>query len=148
MLNGFAGPIAFGASTVVSVTWFPANQRTTATAFSSILNGLGCAVPYLVGPMVVPTKFNGTNTTIKEVRRDIMYLNYSAFGWSTLLFVIILIYFPSKPPTPPSITASTGRLDFKNGLKHIMKNKMLWILRFLHCDTSWFWKWCWIYFRC
>ena len=135
MLNGFAGPIAFGASTVISATWFPVSQRTTATAISSVFNGLGCAAPYLVGPMLVPTKINGTNSTgidhgVKEIRRHIMYLNYSAFGWSTLLFLVILIYFPSKPPSPPSVTASIDRLDFKNGLKLMMKNKKLWILSF------------------
>ena len=133
MLNGLAGPIAFGASTVVSATWFPVNQRTTATAAGSILNGLGCAVPYLVGPMLVPTKINSTNGTgivhgVEDVRRDIMFLMYIAFGWSALLFLMILIYFPSKPPTPPSISASLERLDYKNGLLHIMKNKKLWIL--------------------
>ena len=82
--------------------------------------------------MVVPTKMNSANSTgikyqVQEVKED-MYLNYVAFGWSVSLLLIILIYFPSKPPTSPSVTASIDRLDFKTGLKRIMKNKKMWIL--------------------
>jgi hypothetical protein len=38
LLNGLAGPITFGAPPVLSALWFPAGQRTTATALNTVLN--------------------------------------------------------------------------------------------------------------
>ncbi len=60
MLNGFAGPVAYGASAVLSSVWFPVNERAKATAFASILNGLGSNVGFIFGPLLIPTQINGT----------------------------------------------------------------------------------------
>ncbi len=133
MLNGLAGPIAFGASTVVSATWFPANQRTTATAIGTIFNGFGCAVPSLLGPFVVSQGRNVTNGTVpieevREIRKEISHLMYMTFGWSLLLFILVFVYYPSKPSSPPSRTASVLRTDYIPGLRQILKSKQFWIL--------------------
>ena len=43
----------------------------------------------------------------------IMRLMYYEFGFSALILLIIIIYFPTRPPKPPSISASIERLDYK-----------------------------------
>ena len=42
------------APAALSAAWFPADQRTTATAVSQVFNGLGNGVSFLLGPAMVP----------------------------------------------------------------------------------------------
>ena len=47
-----------------------------------------------------------------------------------LLFcILILAYFPAKPPKPPSISASTLREDFKSGALKLARlgNRMVFL---------------------
>ncbi len=37
------------------------------------------------------------------------------------LLLLLLIYFPAKPPTPPSVTAATGRIDYRQGLLDLIR---------------------------
>jgi len=126
---------------LLSSTWFPASQRTTATAIGATFNGLGTAVSFIVGPLIVrsPIGNNTNNDTIllrhdKEdndvalMKSDIMTLLYGEFAWSAALFLLIVIYFPAKPPRPPSITASIDRIDFIDGVKTIFTHRQLWLL--------------------
>ncbi len=140
IVNALAGPVCFGTATVISSTWFPVEQRTSATAIASILNGLGVAMTYIIGPLVVPTNLNGTLTysseeyvqehTISEMRSDVMLLMYVSCGWSLLLFIAILFTFPTKPPTPPSVTASLTKLNYTAGLRKLIKTGKFWTLAF------------------
>ena len=42
-----------GAPPLVSSTWFPPNQRATATAISSLMSYVGISVSFAVGPFVL-----------------------------------------------------------------------------------------------
>ena len=53
-LNGLAGPVAMAAAPVLSATWFPLRERTTATAIMSMANNLGVALSFILGPLLVP----------------------------------------------------------------------------------------------
>ena len=46
------------------------------------------------------------------------------------LSIAVLIYFPSKPPTPPSASASVKRTNFSEGLKAIMKDRNILLCTF------------------
>ena len=48
-LTGMGGPIAMAAPPVISATWFPAKQRSTATGLMLCLLMLGIALSYIVG---------------------------------------------------------------------------------------------------
>ncbi len=140
IVNALAGPVCSGAAAVISSTWFPVEQRTSATAITSIVNGLGIGMTYIIGPLVVPTNLNATLSnvsqqnmqehTISEIRSDIMLLMYVSCGWSLLLFVVILFSFPNKPPTPPTLTASLTKLNYSTGLRKLMKTRKFWVLAF------------------
>ena len=43
------------------------------------------------------------------------------FAVVTFLFILVLIYFPDKPPLPPSKSAKRKRDDFFAGAKQILK---------------------------
>jgi len=61
--NGLAGPVAMSAGPVLSSTWFPMNQRTTATAILVASNYLGFALSF-VGPYFIPDTAAGNRTTL------------------------------------------------------------------------------------
>ena len=42
-------------------------------------------------------------------------------AWSCMLFVMMLLYFPAKPPAAPSISATVERVDFFSGLKRLLQ---------------------------
>ncbi|XP_074652993.1 solute carrier family 49 member 4 homolog [Tubulanus polymorphus] len=157
ILNGLAGPVSMAAPPVISSTWFPATERTTATAIGSIFIYIGIAIPFIIGPIMVSSpplnsklvNFTAINSSLqhhpsqlKELIKSlkmqdenyvqnqedgIMKLMYIEFGWTTLLFIVICIYFPEHPPKPPSLTASTDRVDFKRGIIEIFSNTGFWL---------------------
>ncbi len=69
-----------------------------------------------------------TENDIERIRGSIMRYMYYECGWSALLLLLVLIYFPARPPTPPSITAAIVRTGFFQGLKQLFQNKKFWIL--------------------
>jgi len=123
---------------LLSSTWFPASQRTTATAIGATFNGLGTAVSFIVGPLVVRSPSNNTingtlllrheDSDVDIIKSDIMTLQYGEFAWSAALLLLVLVYFPAKPPRPPSITASIARTDYKAGLKTLFTLPQFWLL--------------------
>lgn len=151
LLNGLAGPVAMGGPPVLSALWFPANERTTATALNMVLNFLGLAVSFIIGPYFVPDKPDNSNITvyntstsanqsswfnvthlnetrILDERRDIMLLMYWECGFAVVVFLLILIYFPNKPKLPPSLSATEERVPFKQGVKQLVRNTKFWLI--------------------
>ena len=43
------GPVAMGGAPLLSATWFPAEQRTTATAIAAVMNGVGVSISFIIG---------------------------------------------------------------------------------------------------
>ncbi|XP_059142167.1 solute carrier family 49 member 4 homolog [Physella acuta] len=150
-INGIAGTVPISGPALLSGLWFPPNQRATATALSTVLGYLGACVSFIVGPMLVPTPpddplpptppdndsmlntfdlyaTNGTNGTDYSAQKDgIMTIMYFECGAAGLLFLLVAIYFPSKPPLPPSISASIPREKYLPGLKMLARNKQFWL---------------------
>ncbi|OWF43789.1 disrupted in renal carcinoma protein 2 homolog [Mizuhopecten yessoensis] len=157
-LNGLGGPVAMGVPPVLSAAWFPPNQRTTSTAIATLFNYAGVAAAFLIGPLFenndkANTTYTGsllqnesvsmtTNSSlmynqeeaadIDRIRNKIMVVMYAECGWCIMVLILILAYFPSKPPMPPSKTASQERLDMKSGFKKLMRNKMFLQLCFAY----------------
>lgn len=166
-ITGIGGPIAMAAAPLVSAAWFPPEQRTTATAISSLACYSGTALSFLIGPLLVPDVLtyvsqaqikNATskgqisflklsqhfNQTQKDAfARKIMNLMYIELGATFLTMMCILIYFPEKPELPPSVTAAVGRLEFKVGAKSLLKNGQFWLLVFIYgVGTGIYGGWC------
>ncbi|XP_035658680.1 solute carrier family 49 member 4 homolog isoform X2 [Branchiostoma floridae] len=139
-LNGVAGIMLMAAPPLISSTWFPPNQRTTATAISSIFNYVGTSVGYLIGPLFVSqphlmpnSTLHYNQTVVEDISGQIMRLMYVECGYCTAVFLAILIYFPSKPPTPPSLSAAMDRLDFRTGLKKLFRHGQFWLVCLAYC---------------
>nr|XP_054751345.1 solute carrier family 49 member 4 homolog isoform X1 [Lytechinus pictus] len=153
---GLAGPIMMSAVTSISATWFPTNERTTATAISSTLPYLGLATSFVLGPEIVGNIKNGTTTpppfTVPEGNISFQYnhtdddmerhlkgihiLMYIEFGAAALVYLAALIRFPARPLTPPTASAIAKREEMIAGLKAIVKNVSFWIPALAYAISS------------
>ena len=139
VLIGIAGPIVMAAPTALSAAWFPPDQRTTATAVAQVANGLGNGVSYLIGSLMVPDNDiavslsaaakKGSNhkdsPSVADVQIRIQWYMIVLSIPAVLLFVALVVYFPSRPTLPPSYSASDSaeRTPFFKSLVEFLKNK-------------------------
>ncbi|XP_063586186.1 solute carrier family 49 member 4 homolog isoform X2 [Penaeus indicus] len=119
---GLAATLVMAAPPTIAAVWFPPEERTTATAVSQVMNQLGNVGSYME-PLLVRAPRNGT--TAEEIRSDIKLLLYIDAAIGVALLAAILVYFPTKPPLPPSVTSSVKRYDFKTSLKEVFRNRDL-----------------------
>lgn len=132
---------------VLSASWFPPNERMTATAIATLVSYLGSATSYIMGPYIVPDVDYG-NVTYKhgekidiDLLRNLTSREHIEFLESKIneyilaeciilgiLFFAALIYFPSKPPSPPCKSSAAERLDFKLGARTLLQNRHFWLL--------------------
>ncbi|XP_033743806.1 solute carrier family 49 member 4 homolog [Pecten maximus] len=149
-LNGIGTPVSMGVPPVLSAAWFPPHQRTLSTAIATVANLAGIGLSFVIGPFMVPddknttrSTWNGTLNTTEvnslntsdlqeetglKKRNQIMILLYTEFGWAVGIFLLLLVYFPAKPSKPPSISASTERLNFIQGCKTLLRNGVFWVI--------------------
>lgn len=131
--------IANGAPPLVSSTWFPPNERTTATAIGALAANFGAALAFFIGPSMIPRAFETSSTSavnltdqyIHLIETRIMDYFYVQIGLAAFLFLCVIIYFPSKPPLPPSIAALTRKtteIGYKDGLRALLHNGPYWLL--------------------
>ncbi|PAA58236.1 hypothetical protein BOX15_Mlig018826g1 [Macrostomum lignano] len=136
VLNGFAGPVAMAAGTKLAAEWFPMNERVTAVAIAALSQSLGPTLSFLIGPLIVQD-VNGTaltigfefNNTISAVRGQVSLYNYIDFGVAFALLLLTLMYFPSRPKLPPSISSQVER-STDRGLRHLGLNTWLIVIAY------------------
>lgn len=149
ILIGFAGPVGQASATALSCTWFPANQRTTATAIGSLASYCGTAISFLAGPHLIQDydklhiHYIETDKLIAKLSKEIMFYLYIQLGICGLLFFLVLVSFPNKPPKPPSATANLERVDFLSGLKKLALNPQFQLIAFAYgLTTGVYSAWC------
>ncbi|KAJ3592252.1 hypothetical protein NHX12_007380, partial [Muraenolepis orangiensis] len=125
LLNGLAGPTVMSGGPLLSTTWFAPDQRATATAVASLMNYLGSAASFMVGPLLIPAPKNSLSVTTDHedlIRDRIQLLLYSELCAIALLFGVVLLYFPSRPPVPPSVAAASQRLSYRSSIIRLLSN--------------------------
>ena len=120
IINSVSGPVAFSAPLTISAHWFPPNERTRATSIGQMFNALGVGVSYLLGSTIVSREEGEED---RDAEQDIMILLTVYSAVSTVIFIAVLLYYPSKPPLPPSNTAAEERMDLTSGLVNLIKSK-------------------------
>lgn len=142
VLNGFAGIVIGIAPSLLSSSWFPPNERTTATGIGCTMNQLGNAGGFFVGPWLVPEPHNHTgggnatheigsiDTDTEKLRRSIRDYMWITAGICMSFFIFTVAYFPSKPKRPPSLTSALQEepRPFKDYMKMLAKNGNFWCL--------------------
>ncbi|XP_045209905.1 solute carrier family 49 member 4 homolog isoform X2 [Mercenaria mercenaria] len=75
-----------------------------------------------------------SNTTHREVMNkptlisDIKSYLYFQAGLGVLFFILVVIYFPARPPKPPSPSASVKRTEYFKGLAKLLRNGSVWLI--------------------
>ncbi len=149
---GIAGGMSPAA--LISSTWFPPNQRTTATAISTVASYIGTALGFIIAPGFVDdikdsnipkvdNHYQLNSTQVNMYKEQINSLLYSEAGVQFVIFLAIFIYYPRKPKKPPSLSAATVRVDFKNGIKKLFKNYNFLLLATIYgASTGVYGGWC------
>ena len=137
-LIGLGGAIGKATPTVLSITWFPSYQRTTATAVAGLSIGTGASLSFLIGPSFVEdvSKYDRhinrtvivNDAFVKRIEQEIMMLLYVLFGISAGLLLLTILTFQDIPPLPPSISASMPRVNYKEGFASLLSNPQFQIL--------------------
>nr|CAB3266291.1 disrupted in renal carcinoma protein 2 homolog [Phallusia mammillata] len=146
ILNGISGCPVMAVPALMSNVWFPPEQRITATGITTLFNYFGTGAAFIIGPLFVQqpsnntrniscsthvTNFVSNNGSCQEVyalRSQIKHVMYMEFGVSAAIFISMFIFFPNKPPSPPSISASLDRLNLKEGLIALKSNARYWVV--------------------
>ncbi|XP_068673644.1 solute carrier family 49 member 4 homolog [Montipora foliosa] len=129
------GPVAIGAPPLLSATWFPVDERTTATAIGALAGYFGTAIAFAVGPAMVPASNYDNSSDINLARtmnHKITLYSCIELGLCITVFLCILFYFPSRPPLPPSISSSRSpEVSTKASLEQLARDGQFWLLMFL-----------------
>ncbi len=88
-----------------------------------------------MGPVAVPfdDKYNDDDvevpdSVVEDTRDDIHnYMIWTAVI-SAVIFIVLVIYFPDKPPKPPSKSSSVERTDFLKGWSTVLKSRPIWMV--------------------
>ena len=154
IISCLGGPTFLAAPPLLSSTWFPKNQRTTATAISTVAAYVGLSLSFLIGPAFVDDvkdsnalkigdNYRLNTTEEKKYERQIHTLLYFEASLQTVLFFVVLAYYPSKPATSPSLSASKDRIDFIKGARELSKNFNFLLLSTIYgASTGVFSGWC------
>lgn len=143
------GPVALGAPALVSATWFPVNERTTATAIGTLAGYFGMALTFTVGPAMVPNKIRSNHQNeshssalkssklVHELDHKIAIYSCFELALCTAVLLCALLYFPSRPPLPPSRSSERpATLSTRASLVVLVKDAQFWFLITL-CGLCW-----------
>jgi len=113
-LGGIGQPFLLNAPAKLAAFWFRPNTRAIATTIGSVSNPIGIAIGFGLPGIIV------TSSKSKEEIGNLMLVEACL---STAVFISCIIFFKSKPKTPPSNSADMKREEFLPSMKQLFKNK-------------------------
>ena len=99
VLDAIVGPVVMAAPSKLAEDWFPARERTLATAIAALSNQSGSIVVYALVPLLCPD----------ASELSMFRLNAAMLGLSALNVLLAALYFPSHPPSAPSASAAVSK---------------------------------------
>ncbi|MDD3095668.1 MAG: MFS transporter [Candidatus Neomarinimicrobiota bacterium] len=114
-------PFLLNGLTALTARWFPLKERGTAAGLGTLSQFLGIIIVMMLTPLMVATDPGKANY---GQGLHSMLMIYGVITFIACLAAIFLI--KEEPPTPPSEEAYV-RHKFTDGLKHILRQKNMWI---------------------
>ncbi|XP_069675450.1 choline/ethanolamine transporter flvcr2b [Periplaneta americana] len=106
----------------LAAVWFGPNEVSSACSVGVFGNQLGIAIGFLLPPVMVKNHDN-----LEDIGRDLSIMYYSVAGFTTVLLVLIVLFFKAEPPVPPSLAQAEQRAqedtDFVGSVKRLITNK-------------------------
>ena len=115
IMIGIVGPHVMIMPPRLSSVWFPPEQRTFATAVTTMAQSVGVALGFIIVPHLTR-------------QYDIHTMLYVQAELGLFVALLATIYFPSHPPTPPSHSAHSERMEFVSSLKALVCNPSFLVL--------------------
>ncbi|XP_053684189.1 feline leukemia virus subgroup C receptor-related protein 2 [Sabethes cyaneus] len=130
---GFIGQSIVAASQVfilslpakVAAVWFGPDQVSSACSIGVFGNQLGIAIGFLVPPMLVEN-----HDDIDLIGSDLRLMFYIVAGFTSVLVILVLVFFKAAPPTPPSAAQEATKTPnplqsspFLHSIKRLMLNR-------------------------
>uniref|UniRef100_A0A3P9I915 Choline/ethanolamine transporter FLVCR1 n=1 Tax=Oryzias latipes TaxID=8090 RepID=A0A3P9I915_ORYLA len=84
--------------------WFGSDEVSTACSIGVFGNQLGCAIGFLLPPILVPNVDD-----LDELAHHIRVMFYITAGVATFLFILVVFVFQERPPLPPTLAQATAR---------------------------------------
>ena len=109
MFNNFGAAFSYTLPSRVSSAWFPPEERVLTTGIGSLINPFGAALTFLVVPLVV------------RDANDFVTVLYIMLILQGIVSIVIIIYFPAKPPVPPSHSELAKEVALEEEAKEILK---------------------------
>ena len=139
--------ITFVTISAFVTNWFPSGQSPYALAIAELAVFVGGALPSMVLTALIDVNLDVDPeeqvALSKFIRNRFMYVIYTVFGSSALISLLILIYFPSHPPSPASEhrVCQTGNMlgEFRSLLSY-KSVSILCITYGLTNGTYWTWN--------
>ncbi|XP_017866728.1 PREDICTED: feline leukemia virus subgroup C receptor-related protein 2 [Drosophila arizonae] len=111
----------------LAAVWFGPDQVSSATSVGVFGNQLGVAIGFVLPPMLVPN-----SEDINQVGSDLQLMFYLVAGLTSVLLILMAIFFQDKPPTPPSAAQEAAnrlegmaeqQISFGQSLKNLLTNR-------------------------
>ena len=108
MVLAIANPFTLNAPTKVSANWFGESERVVSTTVGAYANVFGIAFGYFF-PSLWVSDMDLTDST--QAKMDIYRLSFYLTIISSVAFILVLLTFRSKPPTPSAFTNMSDHDD-------------------------------------
>ena len=115
ILIGYAGLPVMILPPKISSVWFPPKERVFATAVAVTFQSVGVALGFVMNPYI---------TQVYDIRTMLIV----QAELSVFIAIFFTIYFPPRPPTPPSASAEEDRMGFVDSLKKLSRNRSYIVL--------------------
>nr|XP_027197403.1 uncharacterized MFS-type transporter C09D4.1-like [Dermatophagoides pteronyssinus] len=136
-LVGIAQLFTLNIPPMLAAQWFPSNEVTRATAFGVFGNQVGIALGFLIPPLLMPelnstsNEENLSSELINHIEHGFHYLVWGLSIITTVIFLLILIFFKNRPEQPPSkaqalirfMEHSDSKQSYFESIKQLIKNR-------------------------
>eukprot|EP00042_Codosiga_hollandica_P026637 m.127234 g.127234 ORF g.127234 m.127234 type:complete len:275 (+) comp52257_c0_seq4:149-973(+) len=96
-INGLAGPMVSSFPPLLSSTWFPPGQRTTATAVTTLSQYLGVAFSFVMGPQLMPAhEAVPTAANLNDITSSVLHYCWMQAGFALIVLVCMVLHLPNK----------------------------------------------------
>ncbi|CAD8065070.1 unnamed protein product [Paramecium sonneborni] len=126
-LCGIGRPLILNAQASVAVEWFPSSQRTKLMTMLNFIVTFSGILGYIIPPIFfagVTIDERSPQDVLDTGDSRFMYLLFSEAVFSAVFLIPLLIFFETKPKSPPSAAAkgSTKVISFTDSICQMLKD--------------------------
>ncbi|XP_038143424.1 feline leukemia virus subgroup C receptor-related protein 2 isoform X3 [Cyprinodon tularosa] len=113
-----------GMPSKIASVWFGSEEVSTACSIGVFGNQLGCAIGFLLPPILVPNV-----NDMDELANHIRNMFYITAGVATFLFILVVFVFQERPKLPPTLAQASAltipaeEYSYRASILRLLRNK-------------------------